>query len=140
MADSIAGKRVKTNKAAGKAFEYRVRDVLIEYGFEAQRIVLSGMMAGDKGDVKADMPPLKFLIECKKSRSDAITVTGPWLHKIIEEAKAKDRIPLLVHGTLSARPWATLPLPLLCDLIKKASQTGHKCPKCNQKMEMATVT
>lgn len=118
-----------SNKRAGKAFEYRVRDLLIENGVEAERVLLSGMAKNNKGDIKAKLGDYQFLIECKKSRSDTITLKKDFFRKIADEARAANREAALIHGTLNSSPLVTISLPLFCRLLKAADRRV-KCPKC----------
>jgi Holliday junction resolvase len=109
-----------SNKRAGKAFEYRIRDLLIENGWQAERVPLSGMISNHKGDIRAECNGISFLIECKKSRSDSIKVKGEWLKKISKEAEDINRTPALIHGTLNSKPFITIPFAVFDMLVKRA--------------------
>ncbi len=81
-----------------KKFEYRVRDFLLNMGFKAERIPLSGASSAIKGDIIASRENLKLRIDAKSTRSkDVIKIKRESLEKIEDEAEDGE-LPLLVFS------------------------------------------
>ncbi len=55
----------KTQKRKGKRVEYLIRDKLINSGFEARRVVLSGATTMEKGDIVVEQNGKRITLEVK---------------------------------------------------------------------------
>jgi len=79
----------------GRAFEYRVRDIFREYGYECDRKAASSpydLLVHKNGKTI-------FLGECKKTRvHDCIYVSKDDVAKLLEESRKHSAIPLLLYG------------------------------------------
>jgi hypothetical protein len=107
-------------KRAGKALESEVEDALLKIADQdkdmdvrtrTHRIITSGSMKSDKGDVVTNIPFIdpQILIECKrratktKKGGSHIDIEYGWLDKVVEEAELRKCLPVLVYAYRSKK-------------------------------------
>lgn len=91
------------NRTNGIGFERRLVHRIRDEGWQAMRNPGSGAYEGLKGDIIASINKVNYLIEAKKSTTASISVKKEWLDKIVEEAAASRRRPVLAIGFQSQR-------------------------------------
>lgn len=64
-------------------------------GMNGKVVPCSGRLPNNKGDVRADYPWGKLLVECKYTEKDSFSISKRLWSKVEREALGQDRIPIM---------------------------------------------
>lgn len=105
-------------KQTGKDFEKRVVDRLTAWGIDEVELVPFSGAGKEKGDVRASVGEIDFLIECKKTRGrESWTLEREMLEKIEHQASISNREPMLAFSFKNSKIYTAMPLEQLLRLL-----------------------
>lgn len=103
------------NRILGKNFEYRVRKWLVERGWKASRVPVSGAARGFKNDIHAiyqinDISMIRVEIECKKTNKKNIRLFFETIRKIdFKKDEMGFKLVIVVFATIRSDLYCIIP-------------------------------
>lgn len=117
----FAGDGVNKQKPKGKKKSWQFHEKHVAKVFKGKVTPGSGNKPMHKGDVKSD----SFMVECKMTKNESMSLKLEWLTKISEEATCRDRIPAMhirfetANGNICEKDWVILPETVFKEMLEK---------------------